>query len=69
MTVYRTDDNSRWGAGKGSNLTPTEVDLNYIIRQFNARISLYYNSIDFSPSSIFVRPDVAQIGLGLQVQI
>ena len=27
--VYRTDDNARWGAGKGSNLTPAEVDLNF----------------------------------------
>lgn len=27
--AYRTDDNSRWGAGKGSNLTPAEVDLNF----------------------------------------
>lgn len=26
--VYRTDDGTRWGTGKGSNLTPTEFDLN-----------------------------------------
>jgi hypothetical protein len=29
MTVYRTDDVARWGAGKGSNLTPAEVDVNF----------------------------------------
>lgn len=29
MTTYRTTDLSRWGAGKGANLTPTEVDLNF----------------------------------------
>src|SRR5262245_40400812 len=58
-----------YAAGADVDQTTTEVDLNYIIRQFNARISLYYNSIDYSPSSIFVAPDVAQIGLGLQVQI
>ncbi|GEM_PF-5240638 len=27
--IYRTDDGTRWGTGKGSNLTPTEVDLNF----------------------------------------
>jgi hypothetical protein len=27
--VYRTDDVARWGAGKGSNLTPPEVDGNF----------------------------------------
>src|SRR6476620_9420488 len=27
--VYRTDDGSRWGAGKGSNLAPAEVDVNF----------------------------------------
>jgi hypothetical protein len=29
MTVYRTDDDSRWGTGKGSNLAPHEVDQNF----------------------------------------
>lgn len=28
MPIYRTNDGARWGSGKGSNLTPTEVDLN-----------------------------------------
>ena len=27
--VYRTDDGARWGAGKGSNLAPAEVDVNF----------------------------------------
>lgn len=27
--VYRTTDMAKWGAGKGSNLTPGEVDLNF----------------------------------------
>lgn len=27
--TYRTDDVAKWGTGKGSNLTPTEVDLNF----------------------------------------
>jgi len=29
--VFRTDDVTRWGDGKGANLTPTEVDLNFWI--------------------------------------
>jgi hypothetical protein len=38
MTVYRTDDVARWGAGKGSNLTPAEVDVNFwgIIQRLRA---------------------------------
>jgi hypothetical protein len=27
--TYRTDDGTRWGIGKGSNLTPAEVDINF----------------------------------------
>lgn len=27
--TYRTTDGTKWGVGKGSNLTPTEVDLNF----------------------------------------
>lgn len=27
--TYRTDDLTRWGSGKGSNLTPAEVDVNF----------------------------------------
>ena len=26
---FRTTDNAKWGAGKGSNLTPVEVDENF----------------------------------------
>lgn len=28
-TIYRTTDLAKWGAGKGSNLTPAEVDNNF----------------------------------------
>lgn len=27
--TYRTTDGTKWGAGKGSNLTPTQVDINF----------------------------------------
>lgn len=29
MTTYRTDDPSRWGMGKGANLSATDLDLNF----------------------------------------
>lgn len=29
MINYRTDDDTRWGPGKGSLLTPVEIDLNF----------------------------------------
>jgi hypothetical protein len=43
----------------------TEADLNFIIRQFNARVSLFYVDQKFDDAT----PDRRQIGLGLQVQI
>lgn len=27
--AYRTNDNTRWGAGQGANLTPAQVDINF----------------------------------------
>jgi hypothetical protein len=44
----------------------TEVDLNYVIKTFNARISLFYIDKSFDPD---VGGDSSQIGLGLQVQM
>jgi hypothetical protein len=29
MTTFRTTDNARWGAGKGGDLDPVEVDMNF----------------------------------------
>lgn len=29
IVTFRTTDGTRWGAGKGANLTPTEVDINF----------------------------------------
>jgi hypothetical protein len=43
-----------------------EVDLNYIIKSFNARISLYYLDKSFDPD---VGADSSTIGLGLQIQM
>jgi hypothetical protein len=43
-----------------------EIDLNYIIKQFNARISLYYLDKSFDPLE---GSDSSTIGLGLQIQM
>ncbi|HTU68217.1 MAG TPA: hypothetical protein VMF52_19885 [Steroidobacteraceae bacterium] len=43
-----------------------ELDVNYLIKQFNARISLYYLDKSFDPN---VGGDSTTIGLGLQIQM
>jgi hypothetical protein len=43
-----------------------ELDVNYLIKQFNARISLYYLDKSFDPD---VGGDSTTIGLGLQIQM
>ena len=56
-------------AGIDVDQTTIELNLNYIIKEFNARISLFVIDVDMSPESVFVRPDGTVMGLGLQVQI
>jgi len=43
-----------------------EIDVNYIIKTFNARISLYYLDKSFDPN---VAGDSTTIGIGLQIQM
>lgn len=43
----------------------TEVDLNYIIKSFNARASLFYKDTKYDA----VNYNFSQVGLGLQVQM
>jgi hypothetical protein len=43
-----------------------ELDLNYLIKTFNARISLYYLDKSFDPD---VSGDTQTIGIGLQIQM
>jgi hypothetical protein len=43
----------------------TEVDFNYVIRQFNARVMIFFKDTRFDA----VRTDFKQFGVGLQVQI
>lgn len=46
--VYRTDDPVKWGPGKGSNLSPTEIDNNFweIVQEFASLVSNAAISID-----------------------
>ena len=43
----------------------SELNLNYVIKQFNARVSVFYIDTQFDNAT----PDKKQFGLGLQVQI
>ena len=43
----------------------SEVDLNFILKQFNARVSVFYINQQYDNAT----PDRKQFGLGLQVQI
>jgi len=43
----------------------TELNVNYLIKDFNARVTLFY--IDQDAENVI--PDARQIGLGLQVQM
>ena len=46
-------------------LKTTEVDLNYIIKQHNARLTAFYIGQDYDNST----PDSSQIGVAFQVQL
>ena len=47
------------------NQKTTELNLNYIIKQFNARVLGFYKDTRFDA----IRPDNKQIGVGLQIQM
>lgn len=46
--------------------TTTELNLSYLIKDFNARVTLFYIDSSFDPNLGF---DAKQMGVGLQVQI
>jgi hypothetical protein len=54
------------GTGPSYNQTTTEVNFNYVIKQFNARVMSFYEDQNFNNA---VKPDVWQAGIGLQIQI
>jgi hypothetical protein len=43
----------------------TEINLNYIIKQFNARVMIFFQNTTFSA----VKPDFKRFGVGIQLQI
>lgn len=51
--------------GPDTKVKTTELDLNYVMKQFNARASLFYVNSDVNGSG----GDQSQIGIGLQVQL
>jgi hypothetical protein len=47
----------------GSDIDTTEVNVNYIIKSFNARVSLFYLDHSYSTTGL----DDSAIGLGVQL--
>ena len=55
----------REGLTPDYNQKTTEVDLNYIIRQFNARLMIFFKNTSYTA----VQTDDFQVGVGLQIQM
>ena len=55
----------REGLTPDYNQKTTEVDLNYIIRQFNARLMIFFKDTSYTA----VQTDDFQVGVGLQIQM
>ena len=47
------------------NQKTTEVNFNYVIKQFNARVMTFYKDTRFNTSE----PNFWQAGIGLQIQM
>ena len=53
------------GIAPSYNQKTTEVNVNYLIKQFNARVMTFYRNVNLSHG----KPDSWQLGMGLQIQI
>jgi hypothetical protein len=53
------------GSAPSYNQKTTEVNVNYLIKEFNARVMTFFKDTRFNRN----RPDFWQIGVGLQIQI
>jgi hypothetical protein len=53
------------GATPSYDQKTTEVNFNYVIKQFNARIMTFYQKENFNR----VMPNLWQAGIGLQIQM
>ncbi|HYP09103.1 MAG TPA: hypothetical protein VER03_22950, partial [Bryobacteraceae bacterium] len=53
------------GLAPSYNQKTTEINVNYLVKEFNARIMTFYRDVNFNRG----RPDSWQIGVGLQIQM
>ena len=53
------------GTGVNFDQKTADAELNYVIKQFNARVMSFYEHINYNN----VKPDAWQAGLGLQIQM
>ncbi|MEP6960598.1 MAG: hypothetical protein ABI995_00865 [Acidobacteriota bacterium] len=53
------------GTAPSFNQKTTEVNVNYLIKEFNARVMTFYKNTEFTRG----RPDFWQIGIGFQIQM
>jgi len=53
------------GINPSYNQKTTEINVNYLLKQFNARVMTFYKNTNFSKG----RPDFWQAGIGFQIQM
>jgi hypothetical protein len=53
------------GTAASFNQKTTEINVNYLIKEFNARVQTFYQKTDFSNT----RPDAWKAGIGFQIQM
>ena len=53
------------GTGVNYDQKTTEINFNYVIKQFNARVMSFYENTRFNN----VKPNTWQAGIGLQIQM
>ena len=57
---------SRRGRSPSFDQKTTEINLSYIIKQFNARVMTFFQDTRFNQKTI---PNTWQAGIGLQIQM
>lgn len=62
---YSKADFTQGGPIPSYNQKTTEVNVNYLFKEFNGRVMTFFRNVDFSRG----RPDNWQIGVGLQIQM
>ena len=67
-TTYDFDDEDGFNLGSVGQKTSV-AELGYIIKEFNARVSLFYNKVQFDANNFEGLTSHKLFGLGLQVQL